>query len=144
MKALLTVSIFFLSAFAMADQTIHCTGNGTALKVFFGFNQNGTLSKTRTEVKMKGFWEEGAVYGQEFEFISYNQSKKNAENQYTTIFFNDVANGGLVEYQLQFEEAVVKRNFRQIDATLVVGFENNSSEPYPSFGHKLSCSGRVK
>jgi|GEM_PF-3789066 len=154
MKFLLSVlALGLVSASAFADQSIVCheinksgsrKANGTSLKAELFFNQDGSLSKRApNRIELKGFWKKDSGLGEKFEFLSTQQSKLNAENQWAHVFFNDAFDGGMVEYQLQFNQPILNRNFRDERAKLVAGVENNSSEPMPSWGVDLECNGYV-
>jgi hypothetical protein len=136
----------------MAVQTISCfeiNKNGTRLvpggnlKAELIFSTNGSVNESKSRLAMEGFWKKGAEFGKEFKYLSASQSEPNTDVSYAHLSFNDAANGEMVEYQLQFNQPVFGQRFSNLDATLVIGMENNSSDYYPSWGHKLKCSGRI-
>lgn len=136
------VSLVSLSA--LADQTINCYEiNKSGTRKAKGITLRVELNGTGNKVTLKGAWKKGSSLGKEFEYISADQSDEGVENRWTHVYFNDAHDGGMVEYQLQFEEALLNQKFSKKKATLAIGVENNSSEAYPSWGYDLECSGRV-
>lgn len=152
MKALFSLALSMFSLSAMASQTINCfevnkngtrTVRGGNLKADLASSTSGSLNESKSRITMDGFWKKGAEFGKEFTNLSAEQSEPNADVSYAHLSFNDAANGEMVEYQLQFNKPIFGQRFSNLDAALVIGMENNSSEYYPSWGRKLKCSGRL-
>jgi hypothetical protein len=150
-KVLLSFGLAMFSLSAMAGQTINCFEankngtrrvNGSSLKAELVFTTRGSVNDNQSRITMKGFWKKDAEFGKEFTSLSAGQSKPDADVPYANLSFNDAANGEMVEYQLQFEEPIFGQRFSNLDATLVIGMDD-SSEEYPSWGHKLKCSGTI-
>jgi hypothetical protein len=142
MKIMLLV-LAFASAPAFAAQTIDC----------YEFNKDGSRSKRggsvtivldgeQGSVKMAGFWKKGSGYGYEFSNPHANWGTAVDGSEYGTIFFNDLFNGEMVEYQLQLKANVENRSFEKQKATLVIGLEETSSDAPPAWGYDVVCSGK--
>lgn len=150
MKTLFISMLALVSASAFADQSIVCREinksgsvkvNGGTVKAAFAFKRDGSVDGKNSRITLKGFTKRGSDAGLALENIHSNQSE--GARNYTTIFFTD-AQVELLEYQLQFHnDAVLDRAFRGVRASLVMGIDEASTEPSPSWGFDLECNGYV-
>lgn len=154
MKTLLSalaLSLLSTTTFA-AEQTITCVeinksgsrkANGGSLRAELNLNQDGSLSRRSPgRITMKGFFKRGAEVNRNVTDFYASESEPRGEVQYTHVSWND-RNIELMEMQLQFRSRILGRELRNERATLVIGFEENSTEPMPSWGYDLECDGRV-
>lgn len=152
MKLILTfiVTVFSMSAFSA--QTITCAEynkdgsvkkRGASLQLKLAFKGNNySVNSNKSKAAVTGLWEKDSGYGEEFYGFSANQSDRDAEHAYTTIFFNDQV--GEIEYQLQLDERLLKKDFTQVPAKLVFGFDCYCSEEGLSYftSVQLLCSSK--
>lgn len=155
MKTLLSaMALTLLSQAAIAEtQAVTCVeinksgsrkANGGSLRAEFNLNQDGTLSRRAPgAIDLKGFFKRGAAVGTHITEFHADQAAPRGDVQYTNVNWYDSVNE-LMEMQLQFKQRILGADFRDVHATLVVGFEENSSEPMPSWGYDLECDSRVK
>lgn len=143
MKAML-VLLALWSVPSFAAQTIEC----------YQFNKDGSRSKRggsvtivldgeQGSVKMDGFWKKGSGYGYEFSNPHANWGTAVDGSKFGTIFFNDLFNGEMVEYQLQLEANLENQAFEKQKANLVIGIEETSSDAPPAWGYDVVCSGKL-
>jgi hypothetical protein len=153
MKAFVVFSLVFFAGSVFADQTINCFEinkdgsrkvKGGSLKAELAFTSSGSLKESESSITLKGFWKRGSQFGKNFTYLSASQSKPNAENSWAHVYFNDAANGEMVEYQLQFNSPILDQAFTRQRAVLAIGVENTSSEAMPSWGFPLMCSSRLE
>lgn len=139
------------SAFA-SGQTITCfeinksgsrKANGGTLRAELNLNKDGSLSRRAPgKIRLSGFFKRDAEVNRNVTDFYASESDPRGEVQYTHVSWYD-KNYELMEMQLQFESRILGRELRDERATLVVGFEENSTEPAPSWGYDLECDGRV-
>jgi hypothetical protein len=151
-KLILSALVLVVSSQANAGmQTIACkqvnkngsvSAKGIKLKMQLEFFKNGKIKSS--EVQMAGVFKAGSDLGKELSQVHGQQGVAIDGSEYGTLFFDDMSDGGRVEYQLQFKKKILMTEFSNVPASLVVGVENNSTDEYPNWGYDLKCSGKLE
>lgn len=121
---------------------IHAEGKGTVNILLSVYVSKEKRIEGKGEVRLTGFWKPASRFGKKLSEASGYNNLPESKVKYAQVNFADMADGEGPQYQLQFNAAVLGKNFENEKADLVI-MADTFGDPSPTSGFSLICRGKL-